>query len=125
MAITEQARARYALHRQSRHCILSDLGRPDKRLNLKLTAWWALSFATSRQEVKKVFKQDIPLAERDEWETWFRQHRQYTDEIIRLETELNERVYRLFKLTPGEIKIIEESTGLNSIRKWRHNLFFA
>jgi hypothetical protein len=73
-----------------------------------------LTFATFRREVKKVFKQDIPLAERDEWEAWFKQRRaqreQVTDEIIRLETELNERVYHLFKLTPGEIKIIEEST---------------
>jgi hypothetical protein len=44
MAITKQARAHYTLHRQSRHRILSDLGRPDKTLNLKLTAWWELSF---------------------------------------------------------------------------------
>jgi len=54
------------------------------------------------------------LVKWDEWETWFQQrraqHEQTTAEIVRLETELNERVYRLFKLTPGEIKIIEEST---------------
>jgi len=54
------------------------------------------------------------VAGRDEWEAWLNQrraqHEQHTAEIVRLETELNERVYRLFRLTPGEIKIIEEST---------------
>jgi hypothetical protein len=30
--------------------------------------------------------------------------------VVRLETELNERVYALFELTPAEIEIIEEST---------------
>jgi hypothetical protein len=35
----------------------------------------------------------------------------YTVEaIIRLETELNQHVYRLFDLTPAEIQIIEAST---------------
>ena len=38
------------------------------------------------------------------------QHQQHTAEIIRLETELNDRVYALFNLTPAEIKIIEDST---------------
>jgi hypothetical protein len=96
-----------------RHRILAQFA-PDKTLNLKLTAWWELSFAAFRQQVKKIFKHDIPLTERDEWETWFQQrraqHRHYADEIIRRETELNERVYRLFELIPAEVKIIEEST---------------
>jgi hypothetical protein len=33
-----------------------------------------------------------------------------SEEIVALETELNERVYRLFDLTDEEIRIIEEST---------------
>jgi hypothetical protein len=112
--ITEQAKARYQLHRQSRHRILSDLGTPDQKLNQKLTAWWELDFATFRAEIKKVFKRDIPLAERDDWEAWLTdrqaKHQQYTAEIMRLETELNQRVYALYDLSPAEIKIIEEST---------------
>ena len=36
--------------------------------------------------------------------------RQRTAEIVRLETQLNARVYALFDLTPAEIKLIEEST---------------
>ncbi|MBI1880068.1 MAG: Eco57I restriction-modification methylase domain-containing protein, partial [Chloroflexi bacterium] len=127
MAITEQARARYQLHRQSRRRVGADLGASRisgathregashlPGLNQKLTAWWELDFPAFRAEIKKVFKQDIPLAERDDWEAWLSQrrsqHRHYTDEIIRLETELNERVYALFDLTPAEVKIIEAST---------------
>ena len=84
------------------------------KLNQKLTAWWELDFPLFRGEVKKVFKQDIPLKERDEWEAWLfdrqAQHRQQTQAIIRLETALNARVYALFKLTPAEIALIEAST---------------
>jgi len=36
--------------------------------------------------------------------------RQRTAEIVRLETQLNARVYDLFDLTAAEIKLIEEST---------------
>jgi hypothetical protein len=35
--------------------------------------------------------------------------RQRTDAIVRMETNLNARVYALFDLTPAEIKIIEQS----------------
>ena len=114
LAVTEQARARYALHQRTRHRILSDLGAPDSKLNRKLTEWWALDFAAFRKQVKKVFKHDIPLAQRDEWEEWLgsrrREHEGATAEIVRMETELNKRVYALFELTPAEIRIIEEST---------------
>ena len=83
-------------------------------LNQKLTAWWALDFPALRAELQKVFKRDIGLAERDDWEAWLAQrrsqHQQFTAKIIRLETELNRRVYALFDLTPAEINLIEAST---------------
>ena len=116
MQLTDIAKSRYQLHRQSRHRIVSDLRTPEgkDRLNQKLTAWWDLDFAVFRREIKKVFKQDIPLNERDEWESWLvnrqEKHRQHTQEIIRLETVLNGRVYALFNLTPAEIVLIEDST---------------
>ena len=114
MATTEQARARYTLHRQTRHRILTDLGAPDKKLNQKLTTWWELDFADFMAQVRKVYKRDIPLRERDDWEAWLlscrTEHDERTAEIIRLETELNKRVYALFDLTPAEINTIEEST---------------
>jgi len=114
MEITELARARYALHRRMRHRLRADLGAAGKSLNQQLTAWWELDFAALRAEVKKVFKHGIPLAEREEWEAWLAasraEHDRLTAGIVRLETDLNARVYALFNLNPDEIAIIEEST---------------
>jgi len=65
-------------------------------------------------ELQKVFKQDIPLKERDAWEEWLAAqratHAQQTADIIRLETDLNARVYALFDLSPAEIALIGAST---------------
>lgn len=114
MAITEAAQARYAIHERTRRRIFSDLGTSGKKLNQKLTAWWNLDFTAFRAEIKKVFNKDIPLRERDEWEDWLSGrragHDQLTAEIVRLETDLNYRVYNLFDLGPEEIRIIEQST---------------
>ncbi len=113
-SITEQSRARYALHEKTRHRIGADLGTVHKGLNQKLTAWWTLDFAAFRAELLKVFKRDIALKERDDWEAWLTEqrtaHQRHTAEIVRLETELNEHVYALFDLLPTEIALIEEST---------------
>ena len=87
---------------------------PDGTFNNALTAWWDLDFPTFRAQIKKVFKCDIPLKERHEWELFLadarQQHQQLTNQIITLETELNQHVYTLFHLTPEEIQIIETST---------------
>ena len=65
-------------------------------------------------EVRKAFKREIPLRQRDDWEGWLAsccaEHDRRTAEIVRLETQLNERVYALFDLSTAEIKIVEEST---------------
>ena len=114
--ITAEARTRYTLHDRTQRRILSDLcpNESGKKLSQKLLAWWNLDFPAFRAEIKKVFKKDIPLAERDEWEDWLMgrraEHQRITAEIVRLETELNTRVYALFDLTPEEIQTIEEST---------------
>ncbi len=54
------------------------------------------------------------MRQRDSWEEWLAsrraEHAQRTAEIVRLETQLNGRVYDLFDLGPAEVKIIEEST---------------
>ena len=114
MSITAAAKARYGLHRRARRRVQSDLGTPDKALNQKLTAWWDLDFPAFRAELQKVFKRDIPLKQRDEWEEWLTeqrgQHARLTADIVRLETALNARVYTLFDLAPAEIQIIEAST---------------
>jgi hypothetical protein len=113
-ALTEQARDRYTLHRQTRHRILTDLGQPAAALNQRLTAWWELDFPGFLAEARKAFKREIPLRQRDDWEGWLAarraEHDQRTAEIVRLETQLNARVYALFDLAPAEIKIVEAST---------------
>ena len=114
-AITVQAQARYALHCAVRHRIQQDLGSPTSKLNQKLTEWWNLpDLAALRAEVQKALKREIALKDRDEWEGWLAEqqqtHQTYTAEIIRLETDLNARVYALFGLNDEEIKLIEAST---------------
>lgn len=73
-----------------------------------------MKFGAFRAEIKQVYKRDIALGERDEWEAWLNdraaKHRAYTQEIVRLETLLNARVYALFDLSPEEIGLIEAST---------------
>ncbi|MGN6672048.1 MAG: hypothetical protein ACTHMA_02030, partial [Thermomicrobiales bacterium] len=112
--LTTEARARYDLHTHTRRRISADLGAPGKALNQKLTAWWELDFAAFRAELRKVFKRDIAVKERDEWEAWLAAqraaHAQHTAAIVRLETELNARVYALYDLTAEEIRVIEAST---------------
>jgi len=114
LQITELARARYTLHQRVRYRLQTDLGTPAVKMNQKLTAWWEQDFSTLRDEVKKVFKRDIPLSERSEWEAWHctnrSEHARLTTEIVRLETELNAHVYAAFHLSAEEILLIEEST---------------
>lgn len=112
-AITKEAQARYSLHEKVRHR-LHDLGAPGVGLNQKLAAWWTLDFPGLRREVAKVFKTDIPLKDRDEWEAWLTEqqaaHHVHTNAIIGHETDLNARVYALFQLGDAEIKVIEGTT---------------
>lgn len=58
-----------------------------------------------------MFKQPIPLAERDAWQTRFDADKQraqeLTAEIAHCERAIDAEVYRLFNLTPAEIALIE------------------
>jgi len=93
---------------------IADLCPPerDATLNTKLKNWWQLSFAEFRAEIKKNFKQDIPLAERNDWEYWLNRERAEIDslsfKINNLESDLNTRVYELFELTAEEIRLVCE-----------------
>jgi hypothetical protein len=114
MMITEHARARYQLHCQVRRRLQEDHGTPNIRLNQKLTAWWTLTFADLRAQLQKVYKRDIPVKDRDEWQAWLTEqqaeHARLTGLIVAGEEELNGRVYGLFGLTPEEIAVVEAST---------------
>jgi type I restriction-modification system DNA methylase subunit len=112
--ITSKAQERYQLHEATRRRIAADLGKGGK-LNERLEEWWLLAdVAALRAEVRKAFKTDVPLAERDEWENFLAdrrgKHQQMTAKIVALETRLNEIVYEAFKLTAEEIALIERAT---------------
>ena len=112
--ITTEAKARYALHESVRRRLLTDFGSPGISLNQKLTAWWTLDFSGLRQELVKVFKRDIPVGERDEWQAWLKAqqeaHTKRTAAIVARETALNTRVYALFGLADAEAALIEAAT---------------
>ena len=80
-------------------------------LNHKLKSWWMLDFKAFREEIKKCFKADIPLAERNDWEIWLNVEKaeieQLNQQLIHLEQQLNQKIYTLFELTEEEIELIE------------------
>jgi hypothetical protein len=103
LAATAIARERYALHDRVRHRLLTDFGSPALALNNRLIEWWTLDFAAFRAELRKAFKTEIPVKERTDWETaltdWQSQHADLTVRLIAIETDIDDRVYRLFNLT--------------------------
>ena len=114
-AAQTHAEARYALQNGLRRRI-PDVCPPerDPKLTTKLKDWWLLpDFAAFRAEVKKCFKEDIPLSERNDWEAWITRDRaeiaRLTAEIAKCEAEINEQVYALFDLTPDEIALLESA----------------
>lgn len=111
--ITEAAQTRYALHCKMRRR-LHDIIPSGKTLNRKLTAWWLFDMSVLRAELTKSYKQDIPLRDRDDWESLWnerrREHDKLTKYIVDAESEMNECVYRLFDLAPADIRLIEAET---------------
>lgn len=82
------------------------------KLTTRLREWWTLpDFAAFRAEVKKVFKADIPLAERSAWEDWITRDRaeiaRLTADIAQIEARIDSIVYDLFDLTEDEIALLE------------------
>jgi hypothetical protein len=112
--LSQHAQARYHLHQQVRHRILTDLGTPGQTLTQKLTKWWELDFPNIRREVKQRFGKDVPVRERGEWEVWLQEQREQqqhlTNEIIRQEKALNNLVYTLYDVTTEEVALIEAQT---------------
>ena len=110
---TDDARLRFQIQAAIRHRIL-DLAPPErKKLSRKLEDWWTLDFAQFRDEVKRVFRTEIPVKERGEWEAHLAKNaaevRKLDAEIEKAEREIDAIVYRLFDLTADEIKLLEDS----------------
>ena len=110
---TAAAEKRFAIHTAIRHRIL-DLAPPERRkLSRKLEEWWTLDFAGFRDEVKRIFRADIPVKERGEWEAYLAKNtaevRKLDAAIEKGERDIDTLVYRLFDLTPDEIALLETS----------------
>ncbi len=82
-------------------------GRTPKLTN-RLREWWKLDFKSFRAEIKKAFKDDIPLKQRNDWESLLREE---GEKVRRLtaEREIDAIVYKLFNLTRDEIALLESS----------------
>lgn len=114
-SLAERAQAaaeeRYRLQQEVARRI-PDLASGQTKLSTKLKEWWTLpDFAAFQKEVKKTLKADIPLKERNEWESWMSDNRTRINalsaEIKTIEDEINAKVYALFDLTPDEIALLE------------------
>lgn len=84
------------------------------QLNNKLRNWWLLKdFASFRKAISAHYGRDIPLREANEWDDFFTQQKRTVDQlsarITAAETEVDQRVYELFSLTPQEIVRLETS----------------
>ena len=112
LAATSLAKERHALHGEVSHRILTDLGTAGKGLNQALAEWWKLDFPAFRAEIRKAFRNGIPLAERGEWESaladWRARHADFTARLIQVETEINAIVYRLFGLSNADVRLLED-----------------
>ena len=115
-ALAEAAQAaaekRYALQQDITRRIPDLAATGPAKLTMRLKEWWNLpDFAAFQAEVKKAFKSDIPLRQRSEWDNWISENRAQihalTAEIVRLEDDINARVYALFDLTDDEIALLE------------------
>ena len=111
---TALARERYALHGTVRHRLLADFPSPAQTLNNRLTEWWTLDFAAFRGELRKALKADIPVKERADWEQsladWQRRHTDLTARLVAIETEIDDRVNRLFSLTDPDLLLLADHT---------------
>lgn len=106
------AEARRDLLASFRRRILTDLapGGASAKLTKKLTDWYQLDFKAFHDEVKKQFKQPIPLSERDDWQALFESNKirieAFSAEIAQHENSIDQIVYKLFGLTNEEVALI-------------------
>jgi len=84
----------------------------------KLPAAWQTDvpeFGDFTLELKKRFKRDLNLQERNDWDAAVSQARErvatFTQTITQAEREIDTCVYQLFDLSPEEIRLIEATSS--------------
>ncbi len=86
-----------------------------RQLNNKAQEWWEASLGDLGAALKTSFKLAANPFKNpktaDQWDTYLAEHRREVERLSReladAEREINDRVYRLFHLTPEEIKLLE------------------
>lgn len=83
-----------------------------------LADWPALTFAELQSILLKRARVNIPVQQRDEWERWFEGNKAEAEalagRVTSAEAEINDRVYRLFGLTPTEVNAVEDALATAS-----------
>ncbi len=113
--ITDLARSRYKLHEDFRRTLRSEFGGGEISTRVALYRWW--EFPDEKllsDEIDKQFSRKILMTDREEWHDYLTdkkaKHIHLTNQIIVLETRLNDIVYDAFDLTPEERALIEKAT---------------
>lgn len=114
-ATTALARSRYALHGDFRRTLVNEFDGDEISSRVGLYKWWEMDDEKAlSDEIKRQFKQEIPLGKRSEWRKFLAEqkakHQSLTDDIIAQETRLNAIVYDAFKLNQEERQLIEDTT---------------
>ena len=109
---------RYRIEEQVRHRLATTFRTaedPDGKLNDKAQEWWSPEFLQLGESIRVSFKRkqnpfNAPRTA-DEWEPYIKEKRDEVDALRRqladAEAEINERVYKLFQLTPEEIGLLK------------------
>jgi hypothetical protein len=110
---TTLATRRLEIQNEVHNRIFSDLAPAYAKPTARLQNFWTLDFAAFRVEVTKAFKTEIPVKDRDGWEKYLAQKSAeviaLTAQIEAAERKIDAIVYKLFDLTPDEIKLLESS----------------
>jgi hypothetical protein len=118
--ISDWARERYLLTENlCRRFDNTFAGLIESKRSEKLRDWPTLSFTQLGVELKKSFKlpkspwEDPKTANKWEpfWKTEHDRHAALSRSIADAETEINERVYHLFDLSPAEIALLEQEVA--------------
>jgi len=84
-----------------------------KNINRKIDLFYELEFNDFIKEIEKQSKKRISLKEQDDWEDYFKNYKKellkLKDEIDKIDRQINEIVYKLYRLTKQEINVIENS----------------
>jgi hypothetical protein len=110
---TDAARERFAVQSRTRRRIRDLAPGTTRPSSGKLDDFWTLDFAGFRSEVKKSLGADIPVRQRDEWESFLAeasaQVNRLTAVIEAAERDIDAQVYALFDLTAAEIRLVEDA----------------